>query len=1683
MWRITKMKTIALVLTIAVATSMTLPAAVGDIVASASSSQTWMDTVTCTQTVIQIGQDTKPERLAYSGWTWFLDGRTSGTVRITDNDVEIASFAGEGVYEWVPSVPDVHNVKLIISGGPTYEQVYLVEGPKVTIARGTDPAVNGGFSCEITSTVPGATIYFTTDGTEPTTESRVYTGPFAINPAMVTAVKSFCVAAGWPRSHTAMKLFMPAENMEIVSKSDSAQTFLDTRAGKGVALEARESEPIVWSGLWSADSDADVSVTVNSSPFVSGKGEGLEMWTPTVAGLYTFQHTTAGSSEALAATFNVAAKDIALAQVVVDCCDVTYSGSAFTPVIQSATWGGKTLVEGTDYTLAYSGNVNVGKATITLTGINLFNGTYTTNFTIKPKTLASAMVGAVGNVTYTGSAQKPEPTVTDSARGVTLVKGTDYTLSWGANTAAGSGSVTVTGKGNYTGSITKNFTIAKAEVTQPTIAGKSYTGGLLKADVSATARYTVMNDGGVNAGNYPVTLTLTDAANYRWNGGDSNPLNLTFTITKAANSWLTQPSINGWTYGQVANVPNMGAAKFGTASVTYSATPQNAGSYTATFTVPGTANYSGLTKSVPFTIAKATYDMSGASWNYAGAFGYDGGVKTVLVSGLPSGVTVSAYVGNTATAPGSYTAHAMLAYDAANYNAPSIADLQWSIKSSEGSKLEEIFDDLPAEIAPDGEGGWTVTITNDFDSADLPIEIPDNLGHVTIDLGGHDLIGGDGVAGDADGGDGKPAIVIVSGSGDGDATRLTLVTTGGDSLVKGGNGGAGNPGGNGASAIEVADGAKAGVKIDVGAGVTVRGGDGGASETGRGGDGGDGIDGDVGVNDGTIIGGNGGDSVSGDGGNGGDGVDGSVDVNNGDITGGDGGASETGDGGDGGMGVTGDVGTNDGTIGGGAGVDSAQGEDGDDGISVGGTVGGGTGTIAKIKVEMPDIPSAEYTGEPVTPDVPKSSLWTVDAPRGVVLPGTYSVTLTLTDPQNYRWAERDGAAVLVDFTIIAPPPRIQTEGGGKPGRENAASTTATYDGRGHGISVVVTYPPTGAVVRYARTKAGPFAAARPLWTNSVDGAETWYTVTAEGFDPVTNMATVTVAPKSLSATMVTGKRLVEDAKGRVSAQLTLSDVPPCELTKADWEYVSWEWRASGGGTATVRGKRNYAGTISVDVPNEMVVVFDAVYGDAAGVRTATTQTPGRPYVLPPQNPQYRGYDFVGWFTSRDGGEQITPQSVATLRDPDVVYAHWRIRSFRTTFELNGGEGSFEPLTFDYGSVYGALPVPSRAGYLFDGWWTTPGFEKGTMASEDDVVPARDATLYAKWLRRKLWYTDAVFHLESAAVYDGYLMDDDDVVAGTIQVKVGKPNAMTGICKVTATVLVAGEKKLSVKGTTFDGTMKATAKDGRELDLRLGAGSLSGTFDGYALDGARNVFAARDADSKLLSAQVLKQWQGTYTVAWHEDSGWNGLSLVVGNKGKTKVSGTLSDGTRVSANSQLLVGERECAVAVSWTKKHASVACLVWLCEDGTAECANLPGGAVAHIANARTGAYLKEGATFRVDAAELQSKIPGIEVDLLPNGLPVRMQGVKFDIDRAGRVRMSRGEATLDLSNAGTNPAGLKLSYTIKKAVFKGSFAVYQLTDGRLKKFTAKVTGVVVGGVGYGSAAIRGVGAVPITIQ
>lgn len=65
--------------------------------------------------------------------------------------------------------------------------------------------------------------------------------------------------------------------------------------------------------------------------------------------------------------------------------------------------------------------------------------------------------------TYDGKAKKP--TVTVKLNNKTLVLNTDYTVSYSNNTNVGTAKVTVTGKGNYTGSKTATFTIAKAAET------------------------------------------------------------------------------------------------------------------------------------------------------------------------------------------------------------------------------------------------------------------------------------------------------------------------------------------------------------------------------------------------------------------------------------------------------------------------------------------------------------------------------------------------------------------------------------------------------------------------------------------------------------------------------------------------------------------------------------------------------------------------------------------------------------------------------------------------------------------------------------------------------------------------------------------------------------------------------------------------------------------------------------------------------------------------------------------------------------------------------------------------------------------------------------------------------------------------------------------------------------------
>ncbi|MBQ8001250.1 MAG: dockerin type I repeat-containing protein [Ruminococcus sp.] len=147
----------------------------------------------------------------------------------------------------------------------------------------------------------------------------------------------------------------------------------------------------------------------------------------------------------------------------------TYTGSAITPAV-TVTFNGNQLVKGTDYTVTYSNNTNPGTATATITGKGTYTGSATVNFTIKEAEAKKIPVTDCAVTldksvyTYDGTAKKPVVTVKYGSK--TLTNGTDYTVSYSNNTNVGNASVTITGKGNYTGSVTKVFSIQAPQKTE-----------------------------------------------------------------------------------------------------------------------------------------------------------------------------------------------------------------------------------------------------------------------------------------------------------------------------------------------------------------------------------------------------------------------------------------------------------------------------------------------------------------------------------------------------------------------------------------------------------------------------------------------------------------------------------------------------------------------------------------------------------------------------------------------------------------------------------------------------------------------------------------------------------------------------------------------------------------------------------------------------------------------------------------------------------------------------------------------------------------------------------------------------------------------------------------------------------------------------------------------------------------
>ena len=190
------------------------------------------------------------------------------------------------------------------------------------------------------------------------------------------------------------------------------------------------------------------------------------------AGLYVITATATGNAKGTG-TFVVLIQQRDIADTDVDVHDassIVYNGSSQTPDVGLSYTNNSNntyeLTRDTDYQLTYSNNINAGTAQIIATAMgNNFTGIRVADFEIARKQIDDATtieaIAAPDTYPYTAKVVTPIVVVTDSETGKTLTQGADYTV---ASTAVepGPAQATVTGIGNYQGTVQVDFTITSS---------------------------------------------------------------------------------------------------------------------------------------------------------------------------------------------------------------------------------------------------------------------------------------------------------------------------------------------------------------------------------------------------------------------------------------------------------------------------------------------------------------------------------------------------------------------------------------------------------------------------------------------------------------------------------------------------------------------------------------------------------------------------------------------------------------------------------------------------------------------------------------------------------------------------------------------------------------------------------------------------------------------------------------------------------------------------------------------------------------------------------------------------------------------------------------------------------------------------------------------------------------------
>lgn len=380
-------------------------------------------------------------------------------------------------------------------------------------------------------------------------------------------------------------------------------------------------------------------------------------------------------------------KSIAAPSVTInDPTDKTYTGS---PCVQGVSVkDSEAKLTSDDISVTYENNINVGTATIIYTGKNNYTGEIRKNFKITEASITDDMIANIPSVTYNTRAHTPDVTVT--FEGSTLEAGKDYDVAYTNNINAGTATVTVTGKGNFTGTASKTFTINKAGLTlNPCTISELCTETDLKTRTLPSDFFLA----GETETGFSIKLTAVE-------GGDD-----IFAVAPAV--------VEGENKITFKLKNEVGAATF-TVTVTPVSGNYNGGSYALTISTHDRTDVSG---SISFPDGSAVYTGTGIKYENATISGYSGTLRygytpnastgaSLDASGLP--LTVGTY-----TVAVTFNSDASFGYKTATFTitkatptgTPGYTKLETSGKTLADAKL------TVGTIRPAGTIAWDLPLT------------------------------------------------------------------------------------------------------------------------------------------------------------------------------------------------------------------------------------------------------------------------------------------------------------------------------------------------------------------------------------------------------------------------------------------------------------------------------------------------------------------------------------------------------------------------------------------------------------------------------------------------------------------------------------------------------------------------------------------------------------------------------------------------------------------------------------------------------------------------------------------------------------------------------------------------------------------------------------------------------------